>query len=76
MKTGVARSTWTLQHNGAQVFDYRQGQKILLFTASREALGPTLPPIQWVRGALSQEIRRPGRETDHSPPSSAEVRPG
>jgi hypothetical protein len=26
-------------------------------------MGPTLPPIQWVPGALSQGIKRPGRES-------------
>jgi hypothetical protein len=31
-------------------------------------------PIQWVAGALSLGAKRPGRETDHSPPSSAEVK--
>jgi len=30
--------------------------------------------IQWVPGALSLEVRRPGCESDHSPPSSAEVK--
>jgi hypothetical protein len=43
-----------------------------LTTASRTALGPTQPPIQWVPGALSLGLRRPGREADHSPPSSAD----
>jgi hypothetical protein len=43
-------------------------------TASRPALGPTQPPIQWVLGALFLVVKRPGREADHSPPSSAEVR--
>jgi hypothetical protein len=48
---------------------------IFLFTtASRTALGPTQPPIQWVLGALSLEVKRPGREADHSPPSSAEAK--
>jgi hypothetical protein len=37
-------------------------------------LGPNQPPIQWVPGALSLEVKRPGREADHSPPSSAEVK--
>jgi hypothetical protein len=36
------------------------------------ALGPTQPPIQWIPGALSLGVKRPGREADHSPPSSAE----
>jgi hypothetical protein len=32
------------------------------------------PPIQWVSGTLSLGVKRPGREPDHSPPSSAEVK--
>jgi hypothetical protein len=49
-------------------------KSFLLFTSSRPVLGPTQPPIQWVSGALSPEIKRPGREINHSPPSSAEVK--
>jgi hypothetical protein len=30
--------------------------------------------VQWVPGALSPEVKRPGREVDHSPPASAEVK--
>jgi hypothetical protein len=30
--------------------------------------------IQWVLGALSLGVERPGREADHSPPSSVEVK--
>jgi hypothetical protein len=37
-------------------------------------LGPTQPSIQWVPATLSLELKRPGREADHSPPSSAEVK--
>jgi hypothetical protein len=49
--------------------------EIFLFTTpSRKALGPTQPPIQWVPGALSLVVKRPGSEADHSPPSSAEVK--
>jgi hypothetical protein len=55
-------------------FESRQGQGIFLFTtASRPALEPTQPPIQWVLGALSLGVKRPGREADHSPPSTVEV---
>jgi hypothetical protein len=43
-------------------------------TASRTALGPTQPPIQWIRGALSLGIKRQGREAHHSPLSSAELK--
>jgi hypothetical protein len=35
--------------------------------------GPT-QPIQWVPGALYLGVKRPGREADHSPPSSAEFK--
>jgi hypothetical protein len=41
---------------------------------SRPALGPTQPPIQWVPGVLYPGVNRPGREADHSPPSSTEVK--
>jgi hypothetical protein len=52
-----------------------RGLEILLFTtASRPALGPTQPSIQWVTGALSLVVKRPGREADYQPPSSAEVK--
>jgi hypothetical protein len=36
--------------------------------------GSTQPPIQWVPGALSPGVKRPGRGADHSPPASAEVK--
>jgi hypothetical protein len=60
---------------GVLGFDSRRGLGIFLFTtASRTALVPTQPLIQFVPGALSLGVKRPGRETDHSPPSSAEVK--
>jgi hypothetical protein len=31
-------------------------------------------PIQWIPGDLSPGLKRPGREADHSPPTSAEVK--
>jgi hypothetical protein len=43
-------------------------------TVSRTTLGPTQPPIQFAAGALSLRVKRPGREADHSPPSSTEVK--
>jgi hypothetical protein len=48
--------------------------KFLFTTASRPALRPTQPPIQWVPGALSLGVKRPVREADHSSASSAEVK--
>jgi hypothetical protein len=63
---------WTI---GVLGFDSRWGLGIYLFpTASRTALGPTQPPIQWAPGAPSLWVKRPGREANHSPPSSAEVK--
>jgi hypothetical protein len=43
-------------------------------TQMRTALEPTQPPMQWVPGALSLGVKWLGREADHSPPSSAEVK--
>jgi hypothetical protein len=58
-------------------FDCLHGQEIFLFlTTSRPALGRTQPPIQWVPGDISPGLKRPKREADHSPPSSAEVKNG
>jgi hypothetical protein len=63
-----------LDDRGSRVL-FPAGLGIFLFTtASRMFLGPTQPPIQWVPGALSLVVKRPGREADHSPPSSAEVK--
>jgi hypothetical protein len=42
--------------------------------SSRPALGSTQPHLQRVPGALSPGIKRPEREADHSPPTSAEVK--
>jgi hypothetical protein len=44
------------------------------FLLSRSVLGSTQPPIQWVPGTLSPGVKRQGREADHSPPGSAEVK--
>jgi hypothetical protein len=56
-------------------FESRQGLGIFFFTtASRPDLGPTQLPIQWVPRALSRELKKLGREADHSPPSNAEFK--
>jgi hypothetical protein len=78
MRAAIAQSVWRWTTGwtiGVLGFDSRRGLgTFLLTTASRTALGPTQPPVQWVPGALSLGIKRPGREADHSPPSSAEVK--
>jgi hypothetical protein len=54
--------------------EYNRSLSRFLTGVSKTALGPTEPPIQWVLGALSLGIKRPGREADHSPASNAEVK--
>jgi hypothetical protein len=48
-----------------------RGKILLLFVSSSPVLGPTQSPIQWVTGARSPAVKRPGREADHSPPTNA-----
>jgi hypothetical protein len=36
--------------------------------------GPTQPSSQGAPGTLSSEVKRPGREADHSAPTSVEVK--
>jgi hypothetical protein len=56
---------WTTEETR---FDSQQGQEISrCFIASRPALGPTQPPIQWVPEDVSLGVKRQGREADHSP---------
>jgi hypothetical protein len=74
----VAQSVWCSATGwtiGVLGFDSQRGLGIFLFTtASRPALEPAQPPIQWVPGALSLGIKRLKREAHHSSPSSAEVK--
>jgi hypothetical protein len=51
-----------------------RGKVVILSAPSRPVLEPTQFHIQWVSGALSPGVKRPKRETDNLPPSSAEVR--
>jgi hypothetical protein len=67
-------STATKLRAGRPGIDSRQRQENFPFaTASRLTVGPIQPSIKWVPGALSPEVRQPGCEADHPPPSSAEV---
>jgi hypothetical protein len=56
--------------------DLTPGSARVLLSMSRMALEPTQPPNKCVLGALSPEEKLQGREADHSPPSSAEVKNG
>jgi hypothetical protein len=49
-------------------------KNFLFSKSSTPALGSTQPPIQWVPGVLSPGVKQPGREANHSPPASAEVK--
>jgi hypothetical protein len=57
---------------GRPGFDSRQ--KLGLLHRSTPAPRPTQPHIRWVPGALSLGVKWSGREADHLPPSSAEVK--
>jgi hypothetical protein len=48
---------------------------IFLFaTASCPAMDVTQPHIRWVSGIFYLGLKRPGREAEHSYPTSAEVK--
>jgi hypothetical protein len=52
----------------------RQGLGIFSSPSPDQLWDPPKPPIQFVPGALSLEVKWPGCEADHSPPSSADVK--
>jgi hypothetical protein len=55
-------------------FTFRQEQEFFLFCWTYgPALGAVPTRIRWVQSLFSG-VKRPGRETDHSPTSSAEVK--
>ena len=56
-------------------FSSQQGQENILFSKmSRQALGSTQPPIQWVPSVLSLGVKWLQGEVHCSPPSSAKVK--
>jgi hypothetical protein len=59
-----------IKHGDFTIFTAPTG----LSTACIPTLGPTKPSIQWVPGTLSPGVKRPRREADQSPSSSAEVK--
>jgi hypothetical protein len=66
---GIATSYW-LDDRGVGVASPGGVKYVLFSTSSRPLLGPTQPPIQWVAGNISPELKRQGLEADHSPPAS------
>jgi hypothetical protein len=57
-------------------FDFRQSKIFLFPTISRPAVRPTQPPIHMGTADDFPGEKQSGREADHSPPSSAEVKNG
>jgi len=49
-------------------------ENYLFLKISRLALEPTQPSAQWVLAVLSPGVKQVGREADHPPSSSAEVK--
>jgi hypothetical protein len=70
---GIATG-YGLNDQGFGVLSPGRVKDFLFFTSSKSTLGSTQRPIQWVREALSPGVKRTGREADHSPPASAEVK--
>jgi hypothetical protein len=56
--------------NGNWNWNSGRGKTVLLSTSCRPVVEPTHPPIQW----LSSGVKRPELETNHSPPTSADVK--
>jgi hypothetical protein len=55
-------------------FEYRKGQEFSLFHVVQTGFWVHSAFYPMGTGALFQGIKRPGREADHSPPTSAETK--
>jgi hypothetical protein len=65
----------TRLHIGRPDFDSQHRDEIYFYTiACRPVLKSTQPPTHWEPGGFSTGVKVSGRESDHSPPSSAEVK--
>jgi hypothetical protein len=61
VKAGITQWYSAALRAGDRVFESRQGLGIFLCTiASRPALGPTEPPIQWVLGGSFPGVKAAG----------------
>jgi hypothetical protein len=57
-------------------FRFPEGDKFSPLHSVQVALGRSQLSIQWVPTVVSERVNRQGRETEHSPPSSVEVKNG
>ncbi|PNF27774.1 hypothetical protein B7P43_G09210, partial [Cryptotermes secundus] len=77
-RMGERRNAYRLlvgkQEGKSSQFDSGKVKNFLFSTSSTPAMGPTQPPIQWVPGGISSGLKRRGREANHSPLASAEVK--
>jgi hypothetical protein len=69
----VRQLGYGLDDRGSRIRFPAGAENISLHHNVQNGSGPAQPPIQWVTGALSLGVKRPGREAGHSPPSSDEA---
>jgi hypothetical protein len=81
-RAGIAQSTyrratsWTARVRfpaGARYFSLLRSVQPTLGPI-QPTRGPIQPTVQWLPGAPSLEVKRPGCEADHSPPFTAEIK--
>jgi hypothetical protein len=65
----TSSSWWETAVGSSRVVSSHPVKTLYAIVPSRPALGFTQPPIKWVPG-----VKRQGREADHSPLTSAEVK--
>jgi hypothetical protein len=69
LKINLISTGYGLDSRGCRCSSLGRVKNFLSSKSSKPALGSTQPRIQWV-----PEVKRPGREADHSPPASSDVK--
>jgi hypothetical protein len=68
-QTELSRYSDGLGAGNSEFYSRKEQETFPFPTASRPALGLTHPPVPWVPGTLTTDVKRLGREADDSPPS-------